>query len=475
MNRIARTLGLLAMLALTFGHAHAQDNRQTSLTELLQLVEQGLVQDASVQRERIEQFIAQRDQQEQRLQERRDRLTALENQTEVLETRFDENETAIAELEQRLEERLGTLKELFGVLQQNAGDFRNVVQSSPTSSQYEGRLAFLDGLIDKAGSSSRLPGISELEQLWFEMQREMIASGEIAAYDSQVVAENGEQTTMPVLRVGTFNVVNSDNGRYLNWDSSRTQLVELPRQPGDRYTSTASEFAEAAPGEIANFWVDPSGGSLLSLLIQSPELKDRIEQGGIVGYIILGLGAFALLLALERLISLGVVGLKVSRQARSEQPDAGNPLGRVMQAFESNKDKDLETLELKLGESIARETPKLTRFLPLLKIIAVVAPLLGLLGTVTGMINTFQAITLFGTGDPKLMAGGISQALVTTVMGLTVAIPTVLLHTLVNGRSKRLLQILEERSIGIIARRQEQAGDPKPKRSRRTAPVPEPA
>ena len=116
---------------------------------------------------------------------------------------------------------------------------------------------------------------------------------------------------------------------------------------------------------------------------------------------------------------------------------------------------NVETLELKLAEAIFREMPKLTRSLLFIKIISVVAPLMGLLGTVTGMIQTFQAITLYGTGDPKLMAGGISQALVTTVLGLTVAIPMVLLHTLVSGRSKRIVQVLQEQSAGIIAEHSE--------------------
>ena len=126
-----------------------------------------------------------------------------------------------------------------------------------------------------------------------------------------------------------------------------------------------------------------------------------------------------------------------------------------MAAYEQFKSVDRETLELKLAEAIAQETPSLQRFLALLKIIGVVAPLLGLLGTVTGMINTFQAITLFGTGDPKMMAGGISQALVTTVLGLVVAIPIVLLHTLVSSRSKRIAQVIEERAIGVMAEHSE--------------------
>ena len=451
MNRI---LMLMLCLCLTVP-AVAQDSgsdRQASLGELLELVRQGKARDATEQRERLETFIEERNQQDQRLEERRARLAELQNEVESMENRFDENETKIAELQQRLDERSGDLKELFGVLQQVGGDVRSTLKASPTSSQYPGRGEFLQALIEKAGSSSRLPSIRELEEFWYRMQEEMVASGEIERYSAEVVDDSGTKGEREVVRVGTFNVLDGD-GRYLNWESNTGNLVELPSQPAGRYVSAASQFVNAESGEREDFWLDPSGGSLLSLLLQTPDLRERIDQGGMIGYIILALGGFALLLTLERLISLGIVTMKVNRQARSSEPDPNNPLGRVMQVYQQNRHKDSETLELKLSESIAQESPKLTRFLAVLKIIAVVAPLLGLLGTVTGMINTFQAITLFGTGDPKLMAGGISQALVTTVMGLAVAIPTVLLHTVVQGRSKRLSQLLEERSIGIIAQR----------------------
>ncbi|MFE8071325.1 DUF3450 family protein [Marinobacteraceae bacterium S3BR75-40.1] len=470
MKRVLVILTLLLVSTVT----QAAQERDAQLQELLQLVKQGMVQDARQQQQRVQDFIDKRDQRAQMLKERQDKLASLEAQTEKLEGNFESNETQIADLEKRLDDRLGTLKELFGVLQQVASDFKGTVQSSPTSSQYTGRADFLGSLIEKAGSSSKLPSINELETLWYEMQQEMIASGEIATYPATVVLDDGKTVERPVSRVGTFNVVS--DGKYLNWEPETRQLVELPRQPGERYTSTAADFAKAPAGAIEDFWIDPSGGSLLSLLIQSPDLQERIDQGGVIGYIIMAIGGFALLLALERLLSLGFVGMKIQRQAKSDRPNTNNPLGRVMQTFEENRAKDTETLELKLGEAIARETPKLTRFLPLLKIIAVVAPLLGLLGTVTGMINTFQAITLFGTGDPKLMAGGISQALVTTVMGLAVAIPTVLLHTVVSGRSKRLLQLLEERSIGIIAKREEKPQPPsKPKQQAPANAEPEPA
>jgi biopolymer transport protein ExbB len=194
----------------------------------------------------------------------------------------------------------------------------------------------------------------------------------------------------------------------------------------------------------------------LNSLIARPNLQERVQQGGLVGYLIIALGIIGLLIALERMVVLGIASRKVSAQLKSDTPRQDNALGRVLSVHDANKAADTETLELKLSEAIFKETPTLNRALLFLKIISVVAPLMGLLGTVTGMIKTFQAITLYGTGDPKLMAGGISQALVTTVLGLCVAIPMVLLHTLVSGRSRRIVQVLQEQSAGIIATHAEQ-------------------
>ena len=282
----------------------------------------------------------------------------------------------------------------------------------------------------------------------------MTESGKIVRFNAPVVsAETGTKTEQEVVRVGAFNLVS--NGKFVEYVQQTGSLAELSRQPTDRYLATASAVQDKK-GELVEFAIDPTGGSILGLLVQAPNLQERVEQGGTVGYVILGVGLIGLLLALERFISLTIVGGKIKRQLKQPTPQANNPLGRVMQVKNDNPQADSETLELKLSEAILREVPKLARNLTFIKIISVVAPLLGLLGTVTGMINTFQAITLFGTGDPKLMAGGISQALVTTVLGLVVAIPTLLLYTVLNSRSRGLISILQEQSAGIIAERAEQ-------------------
>lgn len=447
---------VLLTLAFSLPAAAQEAQSATSLHDLLRLVEAGRARDAAEQERRLREFASERARQDQLLAQARAEIARLEAVSVRLEDQFNAKDRQIGALEQRLNERLGTLREMFGVLQQVAGDTRSVFEGSVISSQYPDREAFLARLIEKAGSSAKLPSIEEIERLWFEIQREATASGDVLRYTAPVTTADGEVDERPVTRIGAFNVVT--DGEYLHYEAETRRLTELGRQPAGRYLSLVADFEQAQGRGLADFWLDPSRGSLLSLLIQTPGLFERIDQGGTIGYIIIALGIFALLLATERMIVLRSIDRRIERQMKNDKPLDDNPLGRIMATYEKYRGTDKETLELRLGEAIVQETPRISRFLPLLKIIAVVAPLLGLLGTVTGMINTFQAITLFGTGDPKLMAGGISQALVTTVLGLCVAIPTVLLHTLVSGRSRRLIQILEERAVGIVAEHAEQEG-----------------
>jgi len=412
------------------------------------MVEQGRVSEAREHREREQRFNTAKSEQQRLLQQARQQKQQMERRGSELERAFDRNETRAVEKKATLDSRLGSLKEMFGVLQQVAGDTRGLFDSSLIRVQYPERSEFLTELAETLGSSSKLASIDQIERLWFELQREMTESGKVVRFNTTVITADGENVEQEVVRVGAFNIVS--DGKYLQFTAQTGNLSELPRQPQGRFVKTTKELFEAQ-SESTAFGIDPSRGQILGLLVDVPNLRERIDQGGLIGYLIIALGILALLIALERVIVLGIAGRKVQSQLKSEKANSNNPLGRVLIATEKFRGADLETLDLKMGEAILQEVPKLTRALLFLKIIAVVAPLMGLLGTVTGMINTFQAITLYGTGDPKLMAGGISQALVTTVLGLSVAIPTVLLHTLVSGRSKRIIHVLEEQSAGIIA------------------------
>jgi biopolymer transport protein ExbB len=412
----------------------------------------------------MQRFNSDKNQQQNMLQQAKDQRRSLEEDSVTKEAKFATNETDIIAAQERLTNRLGSLKELFGVLQQVAGDSKGIFEGSLITSELNenpatvGREKFLDELITTAGSSSKLPSIEELEQLWFEMQREMTLSGKVSSYQADVVLPTGDTVKKQVVRLGSFNAISE--GQYLTFDYESQKLVELASQPGSRYNNSASDLESLQPStaetNFSGFWIDPSRGQLLKIMGQSADLGERIDQGGVVGYIILSLAIIGVLLAIWRMIKLTAETVRIKKQMNSDDANDDNALGRIMKVYQNNGNADVETLELHLSEAISSEIPNLTRGINWIKIISVVAPLLGLLGTVTGMIDVFETMSLFGTGDPKLMAGGISQALITTVLGLVAAIPCVFLHTMTNNRSRALITILEERATGILARKSEQ-------------------
>ena len=433
-----------------------QEIAAENLDQLLNLVKQGQARASSENAAREARFNQDKANQAAALKRAEEERTREERRSARLEKQFEQNELLIAAKQEQLRERLGTLSELFGHLTAASGDLASNVEVSLVSSEYPGREGFLKELIAKMSGSDQLPSIAEIERVWFELLREIREQGEVSQFKAQVATPSGELSEREVVRVGAFNIVDTD-GNYLSFNVDK--LAELPRQPGGGFNSQAQDLAGSQSG-LTQFGIDPTGptgGSFLAAIIDSPTITERWHQGGYVGYAITAVGAFAFILAIYRLIVLTAVGGKVSSQLKSSSARDDNPLGRVLKVHETNPSMDPETLELKMAEAVLSETPKLESGLTLLKIIAAVAPLMGLLGTVTGMIITFQAITIFGAGDPKAMAGGISSALVTTVLGLLVAIPTVLLHTVVNGRSQRIIHVLNEQATGIVAEHSERA------------------
>jgi biopolymer transport protein ExbB len=394
---------------------------------------------------REQRFIAALDQQEDLLRAVVEELGAENARSDQLKAAFDQNETSLADLEETRRVRVGNMGELFGVVRQVAGDTKGIVDTSLISAQLRGRSA----LADELAQADELPSMGDLTDLYMLLLEEMAESGKVVRYDTEIIATDGRATTAEVVRVGVFNVISGSD--FLQFEPQTSSLRVLARQPARRFSSLADGLFGATSG-VVPMALDPSRGNILGLLIQAPSLIERIQQGGLVGYVILLLGSLGVLVSIERLITLARASRGIQAQLGSAVPNGDNALGRILQVYESNSTVDSETLGLKLDEAILREAPILEKWQGWIKVLAAVAPLLGLLGTVVGMIRTFQAITLFGTGDPKLMAGGISQALVTTVLGLTVAIPLVLLHSLVSGRSRTLVEILEEQSAGIIAR-----------------------
>ena len=447
--KISKLLTVLILLFLTSSVTIAAD--KVSMKDLLNKVKSGRISDNKDNKKREQEFIKQKHEQERLISAAKAKIVALENKSEEMEKLFNENELIVEEKRKQRDERLGSLKELFGHLTSTAGALRETFKGSLTNTQFPKRVEFLDKLIKKMNSSTDLPSMEEIERVWFEMYREITESGLVVKYPTKV----GTLGKKEIVRIGLFNLVS--DGQYLSYEPDTGNVSILARQP-TKYQDGAKKLQESTSGFVP-VGIDPTGpagGSYLNALINSPTLEERWRQGGLVGYIITGIAIFGILLAIWRFFVLSSISAKVRKQLKSKELSNKNPLGRVLAAAESHHGVDVETLELRLGEAILKERSGINKGLPLLKIISMVAPLLGLLGTVTGMIIVFQAITIFGAGDPKAMAGGISSALVTTVLGLIAAIPTLLLHTFLSGKAKGIMHTLEEQSAGILAERSEQ-------------------
>jgi len=444
------------LLSLGFATANAQQDEEAarSMAELLQLIEQGQARDSREARQREAAFAQNRNQQQSLLNQARAERTRQENTSANLEQQFEENQQRIITARQALDERLGALKELFGVLQTVSGDTQGRFAASLTNIEFPDRATFLVALGSKMAGASSLASIGDIEQLWAMLQKEVVETGKVTRFNHLVTRADGTQEEMEVIRVGAFNLA-SEAG-YLEYNDDGT-ISELLRQPDGRFTGTTGDLIDASDGAVA-FGLDVTRGGILGLLVESPTIRDRIEQGGIVGYCIIALGIIGLIIAVLRWVALSNDSRKVTAQLKRDTASTDNPLGRVLAAYESNKGADTETMELKLSEAALKEMPGLTKGLLFIKVTSAVAPLMGLLGTVTGMIKTFQVITLYGAGDPKMMAGGISQALMTTVLGLVVAIPMVLLHTVVSGQSRKIVNILQSQSAGLVAQHSERNG-----------------
>ena len=446
------TASILVVVGSSAGYA------QGSLSELLNAVENDRVAESEEYQQRLQEFEQNAARQTEILEITEGRITEQESVQVQLSDQFEANEVVIADKREILRNRRGDLNELFGTLQGVAGDFLSNFQDSLISAQYPGRTGELEVIIERAGSSIEQLNISEMERFWYFMHQEVTESGRVVTYNGEVALPSGETSNRSVTRIGSFNAIS--DGEYLNYQGEVGHLQVLPRQPASDVLSAANALTASTSG-FTRAGIDPTGGvggQVMANLVNFPSASEQVEaNAGVIGFIIIGVGVVGIILGFFRLLMLTLVSVKVRSQLKSDRASNNNPLGRVLMVAESNPNADTETLELKLGEAILKETPSLESLLTLIKMIATIAPLGGLLGTVTGMIQVFQQITVYGAGDPTIMAGGISQALMTTVLGIVVAIPTIFMHTVVKSRSDNIIHILEEQATGMIAQKAERA------------------
>jgi biopolymer transport protein ExbB len=423
-----------------------------SLVELLEKVKAERAREKQLNQQREKRFLQEKQKQQERLLQAR--AAQIKNQKDVapLKQQVEDNHEEIAQLKQQLALKSQALGDLQIAFKQYSGEVAASLAQSMVSPNFPERHTELTRLAEL----SSLPSIEDLEGLWLRMQEEMTASAQIQRYQATVVDTKGLSQTLPVVRVGTFTSIGASG--FLRYVPETLELLMLEHQPPQRYLNTAQAFFNSSQ-PLAAMVIDPTQGSLLSLMRYRPSLQGRIQQAGTIGIIIIALGAVGALVACWRIVVLSVISVRVSQQLKQPSvPKRHNPLGRVLGKAYEFKTENEENYQFKLDEAVLAELPKLERGQNFIKLLAAVAPLLGLLGTVTGMILTFQSISLFGNGDPKLMAGGISQALMTTVLGLVVAIPLLFGHSFVVSLSRGVVQRLDEQSAGLLVRRLEQQG-----------------
>jgi biopolymer transport protein ExbB len=442
MKKIASILVLLVLLPLSHVYSSTED-----LDALVESVRQEALQEASHDQERIEKFLSEREEQTQLLSDARQRLAEENSRADRLRDSYENNELTLTQYEADLEERAGDLNDLFAIVRQTAVNANSVLSTSLVAAEQESQSSFLLDL----GKGERKPSIDDIRQMWTMILSEIAESGKVVRFNATVIKPQGDEGQQVVTRTGVFNSVS--DGKFLRYLPETGKLVELSRQPAARFQGMAEDLEEASMGMHA-FPLDPSKGAILSLMVQSPDLKERLSQGGGIGYLILILGAIGLLMVIQRAIGLFLARRGIEAQADSDEADEKNPLGRLQRIANGITSQNIDAIAMRLDEQLAEESSLLSRGLPTVAVLAAVSPLLGLLGTVTGMIETFQQITLFGTGDPKMMSGGISQALVTTQLGLSVAIPLVLFHSLLTGRANRLVEKLGKYSSDIVTHRE---------------------
>lgn len=431
-----------------------------NLADLLNMVENDRVAESEDYTARVREFEQNAARQEEILETTKQRFLDQETLQGELSDTFEANEIIIRDKREILRDRRGDLNELFGTLQGVAGDFLSNFEGSLISAQYPGRSEYLETFIETASSTIDQLEIDEIERFWFFMQQEMTESARVVTYNGDVALPTGDTANRSVTRIGLYNVIS--DGEYLSYTGDIGHLQVLPKQPDGGLLAAASALETASSGFV-KVGIDPTGGvggQVMANLVNFPSVEEQVRNNsGTIGFIIIGVGIVGILIGFLRLLILSLVSIKVRGQLKSDKASKGNPLGRVLLVAESNPSADTETLELKLGEAILQETPSLESMLTLIKMIATIAPLGGLLGTVTGMIQVFQQITVYGAGDPTIMAGGISSALMTTVLGIVVAIPTIFMHTVVKSRADNIIHILEEQATGMIAQKAErQAG-----------------
>lgn len=387
----------------------------------------------------------------------RDRLSG---EVDLLQKHMDQLIKEEEKVTGKLEETDGMIRELVGMIRINARDIDALINQNPQSGPLGHSASFLSAVAE----NSRFPDMDDVWAMADALFAQIRRTGEVTLLQSRMIDRSGRETEADILLIGPFTAAYRLEGEsgFLNHAQASGTLYALSRPPGARMQKQLHHYME---GESEAVPMDISRGGALRQLTHQVSFLEQIGRGGPIVWPILAILALGLLIVIERTVFLvrshhRGPGPMTTLRTRSAAGDwsaciqacqaENKPVARVLAAGLEARKLSREDMENVLQEALLKEIPRLERFLSTLGMLAAIAPLLGLLGTVTGMINVFHVITLQGTSDPRLMSGGISEALVTTMLGLSVAIPLMLLHNILNRSVDRLVGDMEEQSVSLV-------------------------
>jgi biopolymer transport protein ExbB len=387
---------------------------------------------------------------------------ALEAELENMAARMVRNRKLSEELQEQWSVQELGFREISGNVRISARELESLLKGAPYYAAHEDPQDKILPLLDKG----YFPDIDDIVTMAGVFLEEMSRSGQVRLRDGEYVGRDGIETTGQIFQLGKFTAIYRSTSEigFLAFNPESRRFFALSELPA---RSMAGSMEKYLSGESDQVPVDLSGGSALRQVSHQTSLLEQIQAGGPIVWPIFIIAIAAIIIILYKFIYLqrfhgdtdrfmGEVNTLAAEgdwKACNEIVDRHKgrkwPVIRVIRAGLEARQESRETLESTLQEAILREMPQVTRSIAVLAVLGAIAPLLGLLGTVTGMIETFRVITLFGTGDPKLMSGGISEALVTTELGLAVAIPIMLFHTLLSRRADHLIGEMEEKAVAL--------------------------
>jgi len=448
---------MLIASAACVGPAHGQDIREAArkaaadraaAQEEAQRAEEAVLADENKLRAEVQRLEEEQAALEQELKELGDRLLVADTLREDLVEEWSGRELGF--------------REISGNVRVAARDLESLLKASPLSAGAPWRLETISPLLDK-GYFPDIDDIAGMAGVFFD---EIERGSQVSLREGEYVGRDGRQTSGRIFQLGKFNTVYQGGGEtgFLVWSPEGQRLFALSELPPRNVRRALDKYLA---GESDLVPLDMSGGAALRQITSHTSLVEQISQGGPIIWPIFLIALAAMGIVVFKIVYLNrtsgntdrIMGEVNDLAARGDWSACEKivdghrgknwPVVRVIRAGLESREESRETLESVLQEAILHELPQVQKGIAMLAVLGAVAPLLGLLGTVTGMIDTFRVITLFGTSDPKLMSGGISEALVTTELGLAVAIPIMLLHTYLSRKADHLVGDMEAKAVQL--------------------------